>query len=111
MCIAFHPQLLNTLRSVGTQRIVGILGRSWNCGILKNKGCEKGANFRVFSISALEQCLSAFYDLVSLQGRPLSMLPSHWETATGTSGPYVCKYTAIITHMGQTPISHTDPFL
>ena len=45
-----------------------------NVGILKNKGREKGANFRVFS--TLEQCLSVFYGVASLKGRPLNMLPT-----------------------------------
>ena len=78
MCIAFYTHFLNIPRSVWTQRIVGILAR-WGsidaslkfCGILKNKGCEKGANFRLSS--TLEQCLSAFYDVASLKGQPLSM--------------------------------------
>ena len=46
----------------------------------KNKRCEKGVNFRLFS--TLEQCFSAFYDVASLKGQPFSMLPSHWETAS-----------------------------
>ena len=88
MCLAFQT------RSVGTQRIVGILAHasidasSKNIGIFKNKGREKGANFRV--PLTLEQCLSAFHDQGSLNGRPLIIFPSLWKTAlsaTIMSGP------------------------
>ena len=44
-----------------------------------------GTNFRVFS--TLEQCLSASYDVESLNGRPLSMLDSLWEKAYVFSVP------------------------
>ena len=87
MCIAFHPQFLNPLRSLWTQRIVARWQSSdaslKNLGILKNEESEKGLNFGVFS--TLEQCLSAFYDVASFKGRPLSILPSHWETASWES--------------------------
>ena len=63
-----------------TQRIVEILA-CWgsidaslkNLVILKNKGREKGANFRVFS--TLEHCLSAFCDMASLKGRQVEPFP------------------------------------
>ena len=63
----------------GSLRLHRCIGYLKNLGILKNKEHEEGADFWVYS--TLEQCLLAFYEVESLKGRPLSILPSHWETA------------------------------